>query len=343
VVYAVLPNRKTSDADQANKRPGLRVIREDDDGVVLSGVKALATAALFADEIWIGNLQPIARDHGTDAITCAIRRNAEGLQLWSRKAFAGNADSEFDSPLTSRFDEGDAVLIFDQVKVDWKYVFAYSDSVRSSEIYFQTPAHCLANHQSCVRSWSKVCLLTGLANRIACANGSQDVPAVREVLGRLVSLEAGLAALVDAQVYRFDCWPNGGVSPNRRYVYGALNWCQEFFPILIEAVRDLCGSGIFRFPVDSSAIDAPEVSATFERFCGGPPGPALEEMHLFRLAWDLVGSEFAGRQQQYERFYAGPPFVVRGHSYRVAPWNALDAIVKGLLIRCPLPSCGKLP
>jgi 4-hydroxyphenylacetate 3-monooxygenase len=152
VVYAVLPNRKTSDADQANKRPGLRVIREDDDGVVLSGVKALATAALFADEIWIGNLQPIARDHGTDAITCAIRRNAEGLQLWSRKAFAGNADSEFDSPLTSRFDEGDAVLIFDQVKVDWKYVFAYSDSVRSSEIYFQTPARPGRHWKRCICS-----------------------------------------------------------------------------------------------------------------------------------------------------------------------------------------------
>ena len=188
-----------------------------------------------------------------------------------------------------------------------------------------------------------MCLLTGLANRIACANGSQDVPAVREVLGRLVSLEASLAALIDAQVYRFDCWSNGGVSPNRRYVYGALNWCQEFFPILIEAVRDLCGSGMFRFPANTNAFEAPEVNATFERFWGGPPGPALEEMHLFRLAWDLVGSEFAGRQQHYERFYAGPPFVVRGHNYREAPWNALDAIVTGLLTRCPAPSCGKLP
>ena len=30
-----------------------------------------------------------------------------------------------------------------------------------------------------------------------------------------------------------------------------------------------------------------------------------------KLTWDLVGSEFAGRQEQYERFYAGPPFATK--------------------------------
>ena len=30
-----------------------------------------------------------------------------------------------------------------------------------------------------------------------------------------------------------------------------------------------------------------------------------------KLAWDLIGSEFAGRQEQYEKFYAGTPFVVK--------------------------------
>jgi len=35
-------------------------VRQDDDGVVISGMKMLATAAVFADEIWIGNLLPLA-------------------------------------------------------------------------------------------------------------------------------------------------------------------------------------------------------------------------------------------------------------------------------------------
>ena len=35
-----------------------------------------------------------------------------------------------------------------------------------------------------------------------------------------------------------------------------------------------------------------------------------------KLAWDAVGSEFAGRHTQYEMFYAGAQFVTRGHSFR---------------------------
>jgi len=30
-------------------------------------------------------------------------------------------------------------------------------------------------------------------------------------------------------------------------------------------------------------------------------------LNLFRLAWDLLGSEFRGRHGQYEKFYAGRP------------------------------------
>jgi 4-hydroxyphenylacetate 3-monooxygenase len=45
----------------------------------------------------------------------------------------------------------------------------------------------------------------------------------------------------------------------------------------------------------------------------------------------VVGSEFAGRHQQYEKFYAGAPFMVRTHSYREADWGAFNNIVEGLM------------
>ena len=68
--------------------PSLRVVREDDDGVVISGMKMLATGALYANEIWIGNVIPLAPDQKKEAITCAIPCNAPGLTLWSRKPAA---------------------------------------------------------------------------------------------------------------------------------------------------------------------------------------------------------------------------------------------------------------
>ena len=38
-------------------------------------------------------------------------------------------------------------------------------------------------------------------------------------------------------------------------------------------------------------------------------------MKLLNLAWDLLGSDFAGRHMQYEKFYAGPGFVMNSYSY----------------------------
>jgi 4-hydroxyphenylacetate 3-monooxygenase len=54
-------------------------------------------------------------------------------------------------------------------------------------------------------------------------------------------------------------------------------------------------------------------------------------MKLFRLVWELVGSEFAGRHHQYEKFYAGACFIVRNHNYREAPWAEFHQYADDLL------------
>ena len=41
--------------------------------------------------------------------------------------------------------------------------------------------------------------------------------------------------------------------------------------------------------------------------------------------------EFAGRHQQYEKFYAGASFIVRNHSFRETDWAAFNKIVENLM------------
>ena len=92
VVYAVVPPQAARNPEFYHKQnipvPTLRVVREEDDGVVISGMKMLATGALYANEIWIGNVIPLAPDQKKEAITCAVPCNAPGLTLWSRKPAA---------------------------------------------------------------------------------------------------------------------------------------------------------------------------------------------------------------------------------------------------------------
>jgi 4-hydroxyphenylacetate 3-monooxygenase len=267
--------------------------------------------------------------------------SAPGLSLWSRKPFEPAAVSEFDNPLTWRYDESDSVVVLESVKVPWERVFAHDDPVLSRELYYRTPSHCFGNHQSNVRFWAKLQLLVGLASRIAQANSAERIPAVRDALGRLAALEAMLAGMIYGQSLDHEELGNGYVSFNRRYMYGALTWCTENYAEICAKVRELMGAGVFLMPADASVMADPAMRATFEDMWSTANQTALQRMKLFKLAWDLLGSEFGTRHEHYEKFYAGPPYVVRDHSFREAPWATFHGIVDGLMASYDLPAGAK--
>jgi 4-hydroxyphenylacetate 3-monooxygenase len=340
--YAVVPPQAARNPEFYVKQnlpiPTLRVVREDDDGVVISGMKMLATGAVLANEIWIGNLIPLAPNQLAESVTCAVPVNAKGLALWSRKPFARHAVSEFETPLTWRFDETDAMVMCDEVKVPWEKVFVHMDALLARDVYIKTPGHCYGNHQSNVRFHAKMQLIVGLASKIAHASGVAEVPAVREVLGRFCALEAALGGMIAGQIQDAEDWPAGYKTFNRRYMYAALNWCTEGHSGIIDALRELCGGGIFQMPADASIMGDPKLRAQFETYWQTPQLGALERMKLYKLAWDLIGSEFAGRHLQYEKFYAGASFIVRNHNFREAPWAHYHKVVDDLMGSYDVPT-----
>ncbi len=343
--YAVVPPQAARNPDFYQKNnipvPTLHVVREDAEGVVVSGMKMLATGAIFANEIWIGNLLPLAPDQLAQSITCAIPCNTPGLALWSRKPFERDVRSEFENPLAYRFDETDSMLLCDEVRVPWNRVFVHNDAVLARNIYIQTAGHVYGNHQSNVRYLSKLQLIVGLASRITQASGADQVPAVRETLGRLAALEATLSGLIAGQIQSAEAFPvSDALCPNRRFVYAALNWCTENNAAIIDQLRELCGGSVFQMPADISVLQDAAMRRQFETYWATPQLGAVARMKLFKLAWELVGSEFAGRHQQYEKFYAGASFVVRNYSYTNADWDGLHAVVDGLLASYDVPAAG---
>jgi len=343
--YAVIPPAGIRHADvyagERREDPGLRVVAEDDDGVVLDGMKMLATGAVFSNEILIGNLTPLAAEFKEYAITCMLPCNTPGLGMWARRPYALNATSELDYPLSARFDETDVVVVCERVKVPWEKVFIHNDAELSRGCYIMTPANCFSNHQSNVRFWSKMSLITGLASRMCAANGNDTIPGVREVLGRLAAMEAAIGAMVHGQVHAFEeDWPGGPegyVCFNRRYMYGALNWCTENHSQIIDSVRELGGGHPLQMPADANVLEDPALRAQFEAYFTTPFMESLDRWKLLKLAWDLTGSEFAGRHTLYEKFYAGHSALVRNQSFREAPWDDFHAVVDQALDRIAVP------
>ena len=239
--------------------------------------------------------------------------------------------SEFDNPLAARFDETDSAVLFEKVKVPWECVFCHNNVEMTRAIYMRTPGHAMANHQANVRFLEKLNLIVGIASKLAEMNNALHIPAVQFTLGRLAAMQATLEGLIMGQINCGEEQVAGYHTVNRRYVYAALHWCSNHYAEICDSVRELMGAGVFQMPADVSVLNNVSTRDAFETYWSVPGQSAEERMKLFKLAWDLLGSDFAGRHLQYEKFYAGLGFVMNSYSYLAGPWKEWTETVDHLM------------
>jgi 4-hydroxyphenylacetate 3-monooxygenase len=330
--------RMANPAEAAKRTsPVLRVVAEDDRGVTINGLKMLGTATVFCHETWCGNLQPVAPGNEKETITCAVPLNASGVSIWSRKPYELIAKCEFDSPLAARFDENDAAVLFENVKVPWERVFCHDNIEMTRAIYMLTPGHAMANHQANVRFLEKLKFIVGIAGKLVEMNGVGQIPAVQFTLGRLAAQQATLEGLIMGQINCGEAQTSPFHTVNRRYVYAALHWCTNHHAEICDTVRELMGAGVFQMPADASVLNDKVTREKFEAYWSVPGQSAKDRMKLLNLAWDLLGSDFAGRHMQYEKFYAGPSFVMNMYSHTTAPWKSWSSEVDSLMASYDAP------
>ncbi len=307
-----------------------RIVDEDSAGITIRGAKMLGTSAILANEVLVAHLQPLQKGEEAIAFSCTLPMNARGLRVLSRKSYEAHAVSRFDNPLASVFDENDALLYFEDVKVPWERVFVHRDTEMCRAQFHDTPSHVLQNYQAQIRLSVKVRFLAGVARKLAETIGTINLPPVREALGRL----AAQAAMVDAMVAGMEAAGTQAGEyfiPNRHYMYAAQVLTQDLYPKLIETIRGLAGGSLIMLPGSAADFDDPALAAIIARTQRSPAMAPLERVKFLKAAWDALGSEYASRHLQYEMFYAGAPFVTCAHSFRTYDWNAATAMVDSLL------------
>jgi len=104
------------------------IVDEDSSGITIRGAKMLGTSSIMANEVFVANLQPLKPGEERLAFSCALPMSTKGLRVLSRKSYEASAVSVFDNPISSRYDENDALMYFDNVKVPWERVFVYRDT-----------------------------------------------------------------------------------------------------------------------------------------------------------------------------------------------------------------------
>lgn len=332
VINNVQGDRSKAFGDQGEGAEDMvaRIVDEDSEGITIRGAKLFATSSIMANEIFVGSGQPLKPGEEALAFSCTLPMNAKGMKLLSRKSFEQHAGSEYDYPLSTRFDENDALVFFDDVKVPWERVFVYRDTAMCRKQLHATPAHVYANYQSQIRLSVKLRFLVGLARGIAEAIGTVTMPAVMDTLGKLASQ----AALIEGMVYGMEAkgrFVNGYYVPDAHLLYTAQVQSQEMYPEIIGAIRELAGGALLMLPSSVEDFTNAEVETIIKYTQVSPAMSGLDRVKLFKLIWDAVGSEFASRHLQYEMFYAGAKYVTRGNSFRTYDWDRAKSTPNRLL------------
>jgi len=336
--YAIVPpqiDRSKPAHKQSDPTLHAGVVKERDDGIVIVGAQQLATAAVLSDYIQLSCIHPVQPGDENYANCLAVPVNAPGLKLYPRRPFAPQAESSSDYPLTSRFDESDSLVVFDNVFVPWERVFIYRNLEACRDQWWKTPAHLYGNHQAQVRYVTKLRFMIGLAKRMNEVTGHDSNPAVQIVMGELASLVSVVESMLLAQE-SLATIEDGVLWPSRTALYSVMALQSEFNGRMLETIRELVGSGMITLPSSFRDFENPEIARDIDRYMSSGSAGAKQRVALMRLAWDFIGTEFGSRHQQYEKFYGGAPYVVKQNAYRSYDFKRATALVDAALALTPV-------
>jgi 4-hydroxyphenylacetate 3-monooxygenase len=330
-------DRSKAASEQQSEQFTAGVVDEDSEGLTIHGAKMLATGGIMANEILVTCIQPLRPGDEKYAVSFAIPMNTKGLKILSRKSYEETATNRFDYPFSSRFDENDALIYFDSVKVPWERVFVDRNIEMCQKQFHATPAHVYQNYQAQIRLSVKLRFLAGIARRTAEINGTMGFPQVREILGQLAA-EVGMVECLVAAIEARGQMEGEYFVPHRHSLYTAQVLTQQLYGKFTTTLRDLAGGGMIMLPSSLQDFANPEMADLIEKTQQSPAANAKDKVKFYRLAWDVVGSEFASRHTQYEMFYAGAQFVTKAHSFRTFDWDSATGMVDSVLNEYDLDS-----
>jgi 4-hydroxyphenylacetate 3-monooxygenase len=304
-------DKSVPEVQAANGEAALHKVENTSAGIRVRGSRALATLAPFADELFVYPGQPIPKDAAPYALAFSIPLETPGLIVLCRDSYS-LATSRFDHPFSSRFDEQDAVVIFDDVEVPRERVFLDGDAAIYNRVM---TAGWIANvmQQTTIRALAKLEFAYELATRmVEVVNGGNA--GSFEQLGEIWSYaELTRSALRAAECDAHE-WGNGVWFCDERPFRALRPSLPRWFPRVNEIIRLLGTHNLLATPTVSELAN-PRLRPLLDRYYAGAGGlDALERTRVFRAAWDFAGSALGSRNDLYERFY----LASSSRSYQIA-------------------------
>jgi 4-hydroxyphenylacetate 3-monooxygenase len=327
-----------------SKRPhelpdvNVRVVKERDDGFVVRGAKMVGTAAVFThcNLVFSFSPLPLTEADSEHALVFIVPTGAEGLKLLSRTSYelAARDRSPFDYPLSSRFDENDSTLIFDDVFIPWENTLVYRDSEKANRFFPMAQVTQNLMLHGGVRFATKLRFLAGLLIKIAQQNGTIGLRGVRVRVGEVIAWHQAFEALVRDACSHPDPGPNGTVAPSHRSIFALRALAPMVYPQVRQLIEEVGGGGFIQLPSGAEDLRSAELRPFIDQYYRGTGVEAEDRIKLWKLAWDAIGSEFGARQELFERHYAGNVDNVRLDNLFLAEHNGDLEQYEGFVQQC---------
>jgi 4-hydroxyphenylacetate 3-monooxygenase oxygenase component len=290
----------------------LGVVEETKDGLIVRGAKMLATHGPTADELLIYPQPGIREGEERYVLAFGIPTSTPGLRFICREPFDTGTQSEFDHPLGARFEEPDAVCVFNDVLVPWERVFLYGDVKMGNALFAQASIRNHTGHQTAIRGLAKSQLVTGIAIAMTRTVKSDVFLHVQEQLGELLGYLQLIEAAILMAEQNAEPTGRGAVRPAYAPLQALRYHLPKMYERMVQVTQVLGAGGLLINPMEADLRS--EIGSDIARYYRGAGVDAEKRIALYKLAWDATGTQFGQRMLQYERYYAGDPVRV-GASY----------------------------
>jgi 4-hydroxyphenylacetate 3-monooxygenase len=315
------PVDRAKAADQV-KDVFITIQKETDAGIYVSGAKVVATSSALTHYNFLGQNAAMPVNDSDLAVMFIAPMNVPGVKLFCRASYemiASVMGTPFDYPLSSRFDENDAIFVFDNVLIPWEDVLLHRDIEKIKIFYPRSGFLNGYQFQGCTRLAVKLDFMVGIIAKALRATGAEEFRGNQAMLGEIIAWRNLFWAISDAMAMNPVPWVGDTVLPNAQSGASYRVFAGDAYGRVKEIVQKIVASALIYLPSSALDFENPEIDKYLAKYVRGSHGiDYRERIKVMKLLWDAVGTEFGGRHELYEMNYAGNHEDIRIQ----AMWNA---------------------
>ena len=316
----------------------ITIQKETDAGLYVSGAKVVATNSALTHYNFLGQNMGQEITDPSMVVMFIAPMDTPGVKLICRASYemsAAATGSPWDYPLTSRYDENDAIILFDNAFIPWENVLIHRDVERLKAFYPKSGFVNGFTMQGCTRLAVKLDFIAGLLIKATKATGVASMRSTQVQIGEVLGWRNLFWSLSDAMASMPEPWVGGAVLPSIKASSAYRLFATVGYPAVRAIIEKVVSSGLIYLPSHARDFKNPEIDKYLARYVRGSGDIDYKErIKTMKLLWDAVGTEFGARHELYELNYAGNYELVRLFPLQLAQGNGTAASLEAFAEQC---------